>query len=235
MTRSRRPVRSCLAAVLVSAALAAGCAPGGAARTGSPQPSGLAPGTYTSNVFQPAVTFTVPSGWELVGDSLSAAGAVPVYVELRPAGSEVVGIHFFRDPAAASQDPACPETAEPAVGGTSSELATWIRDRPGLLVSEPKLAAVGGLRGVELDLGIQAGWTASCPFANGIPTAALFVGAGGQYRWVVAGNERLRLYLLDLPGGGTLVVDIDAFDGTLIDGLLSAAGPIVQSLAFAGS
>jgi hypothetical protein len=227
-------IRSSLAAILLAAAIAAACMSGGGGPTASPSPTGLAPGTYTTAAFKPAVTFSLPSGWELLGDSLSAAGAVPVYVELRPAGSEVVGIHFFRDPVAASQDPTCPETAEPSVGGTSSELATWIRGRPGLLVSEPKLAAVGGLRGVELDLGIVTGWTASCPFANGIPTAALFVGAGGQYRWVVAGSERLRLYLLDLAGGGTLVVDIDAFDGSLIDDLIGAAVPIVQSLAFAG-
>ena len=50
---------------------------------------------------------------------------------------------------------------------------------------------------------------------------------------MVAGNERLRLSLLDVPGGGTVVVDIDAFDGTLMDDLLAAATPIVQSLSFA--
>jgi hypothetical protein len=223
---------SSLAALLMAVVVAAACTPGTGGPTASPAPTGLAPGTYTTAVFQPAITFTVPAGWELVGDRLSAAGGAPVYAALRPAGSDVVGIHFFRDPAAASQEPACPETAEPSVGGTSSELATWIRGRPGLLVSEPKIAALGGLRGVELDLGIVAGWTASCPFADGIPTAALFVGAGGEYRWVVAGSERLRLYLLDLPGGGTLAVDIDAFDGSLIDDLLVAAAPIVQSLEF---
>jgi hypothetical protein len=59
------------------------------------------------------------------------------------------------------------------------------------------------------------------------------VGGDGNLRWVAAGNERLRLSLLDVPGGGTVVVDIDAFDGTLFDELLVAATPIVQSLEFA--
>ncbi len=95
------------------------------------------------------------------------------------------------------------------------------------------MVTVGGLRGVELDLALNTGWTASCPFANGVPTVPLFVGGDGNLRWVAAGNERLRLSLLDVPGGGTVVVDIDAFDGTLFDELLVAATPIVQSLEFA--
>jgi hypothetical protein len=112
-------------------------------------------------------------------------------------------------------------------------MATWIRRLPGMIASSPRIVTVGGLRGVELDLSLNTGWTASCPFANGVPTVPLFVGADGSLRWVVAGNERLRVALLDVPGGGTVVVDIDAFDGSLMDGLLLAAAPIVQSLSFA--
>ncbi len=92
---------------------------------------------------------------------------------------------------------------------------------------------VGGLRGTELDVAIASGWKASCPFANGLPTVPLFVGSDGQLRWVIAGSERLRLDLLDVPGGGTVVVDTDTFDGTLWDQLLAVATPIVQSFRFA--
>ena len=228
---AQRPVRRFVAGrfvagLFVSATVIAACGSAGV----TPAPSGppaLPPGTYTSNAFSPALTFTVPAGWEKAADTST-------YLEIRPAGSELAGIHLFRDPAAASQDLQCPQTAEPGVGGTSSELAAWIRGRPGLVVGDPKLASVGGLRGVEIDVGIIEGWTASCPFADGAPTAPLFVGVKGEYRWVVAGSERLRLDLLDMPGGGTLVVDIDAFDGTLMDDLLSVATPIVRTFAFAG-
>jgi hypothetical protein len=215
-----------LASSIAVAFLVAGCSAGSAtpAPTG-PAPSALAPGTYTSTTFQPAVTYTVPAGWDNPDDSAT-------YFRLRPLGSEVVGIYLFRDPAAASQDAACPETAQPGVGGSSTELSAWIRGLPGLVVSEPKLASIGGLRGTELDIGIKDGWTASCPFASGSPTVPLFVGATTEYRWVVVGTERLRLYLLDIPGGGTVVVDVDAFDGSLIDQLIAAATPIVQSMQF---
>lgn len=212
--------------LFAAAILAAACGSSAGASPGaSAQASALPAGTYTSRVFQPAVTYTLPAGWDNPADSAA-------YFQIRPAGSEVAGIHLFRDPKAASQDPACPETAEPGVGGLSSDLLPWIRSRPGLVVSDPKVVSIGGLRGSEIDLAIKDGWTTSCSFANGLPTVPLFVGANGEYRWVIAGNERLRLALLDVPGG-TVVVDVDAFDGSVINDLLAAADPIVKSLSFA--
>jgi hypothetical protein len=212
---------------VLAVALLAGC---GAPATGAPQGGSLPPalpaGTYTSSAFQPAVTFTLPAGWWVSSDSAD-------YLGLQPVASELTGVHFFRDPLAASQDLACPTIAEPGVGTLSADLAAWIRGLDGLVVSNPRLATVGSLRGVELDVAIAADWTASCPFADGLPTVPLFVGEGDSFRWVVAGNERLRLSLLDIPGGGTVVVDIDAFDGSLMDSLLLEAGPVVQGLSFA--
>ena len=222
----RLPVAALLGALV--AALLAGCAgaPSAATPVPTPAPSVLPAGTYTSAAFQPAVTYTVPTGWRIASDSSD-------YFALQPVDSEITGIHFFRDPLAASQDAACPTTPEPGVGKLSLELATWIRGLPGIIASSPRIVTTGGLRGVELDLALNTGWTASCPFANGVPTVPLFVGADGSLRWVVAGNERLRVALLDVPGGGPVVVDVDAFDGTLMDGLVAAAAPIVQSLSFA--
>jgi len=212
--------------LILAAVLLAGCSGSPAATLAPTLPPALAPGTYTSVAFQPAVTYTVPAGWRVDEDVAS-------HFALQPVDSEVVGIHLFRDPLAASQDPACLAIPEPGVGTLSLEIATWIRGLPGIIASSPRMATVGGLRGVELDVALNTGWTASCSYANGIPTVPLFVGEGGSLRWTIAGNERLRLSLLDVPGGGTVVVDIDAFDGTQMDGLLVAASPIVQSFSFA--
>jgi hypothetical protein len=173
------------------------------------------------------VAFTLPSGWWIASDTDD-------YLALQPVDSNQVGIYLFRDPRAASQDLACPIEPEPNVGTLSSELSTWMRALPGLIASNPRLASVGGLRGTELDLRIADGWQASCPFADGLPTVPLFVGQTLELRWVVAGSERLRLSLLDVPGGGTVVVDIDAFDGLLMEVLLDAASPIVGSITFPG-
>ena len=221
-----------LATAVLVVLVAGACSAIPPARPATPKPatappvSGLAPGTYTSRAFAPAVTYTLPAGWTNPVDG-------PTYFQLAPAGSEIAGIHLFRDPVAASQDPQCPEAAEPNVGHTSTELTTWIRARPGLTVVGPKIVMVGGMRGVELDISIADGWKASCPFANGSPTVALFVGSKNEFRWVVAGNERLRVDLIDLPGGGLLVVDVDAFDGSVFNQLVADAAPIVTSMSFA--
>lgn len=226
MARALRRAPGSRVSAVALALILAGCSGAAPSAPSEPTASALAPGTYTSRAFQPAVTYTVPDGWDAPDDSAT-------YVRLRPAGSEVVGIYLFRDPRPASQDPACPETALAGVGAGSAQLATWLRGLPGLVVSAPQLASIGGLRGTMLDVGLAPGWTESCPFANGAPTVPLFVGSKGEYRWIAVGNERLRLYLLDAPGGGTVVVDVDAFDGTLFEALLAEATPIVQSMRFA--
>jgi len=202
---------------------------GGSGAPGSPTPAPESPlpaGTYTSAVFQPAVTFTVPDGWVLASDSAD-------YLQLRPADQDLLGIHLFRGAGAASQDPSCPIEPAPGVGTTSTELVTWIRGLPGLAASSPAMVTVGGLRGASIDVGIAADWTQSCPFANGLPTVPLLVEPGTELRWVMAGGERLRLYVLDLPAGGSLIVDIDDFEGSQIDAFIGRAAPIVKSFQFA--
>lgn len=214
--------------LVLVAAVVASCAGGTAAPTATPgaiRPQALPAGTYQSQAFQPPVAFTLPDGWWIESDMVD-------YLALQPVDSDQIGIYLFRDLEAASQDLDCPLEPEPGVGTLSSELSTWIRALPGLLVSGPRLASVGGLRGTELDLQIADGWQASCPFAGGLATVPLFIGQDAGLRWVVAGSEQLRLSLLDAPGGGTVVVDIDAFDGALMDYLLNAASPIVRSMNF---
>ncbi len=187
----------------------------------------LAAGSHATAAFTPALTFTVPDGWSLVEDS-------SLYAQLAPIGSDGVGIHVFRDAAAASQDATCPTSTEPGVGSTSSELVAWLRSLPGLIVSTPALVTVGGLSGSSVDIGIAQGWSQSCPFANGIPTVALIT-FGSTGRWVMSGDERLRMYILDVPGGGTVIVDIDDFYGDAIDTFIPTAAPIIRTFVFATS
>jgi hypothetical protein len=195
--------------------------PAGASPSATPMPAG----TYTTTAFTPALTYTLPDGWVLVADT-------PTWLHLQPAGAPDLGLYLFRDAFALSQDPACPTTAEPGVGTTSTELIAWLRGLPGLTAGTPALVTVGGLRGASLDLGIVSGWTASCPFADGIPTVPLIRNDGIE-RWVLAGGERLRLYVLDVPGGGNVVVDVDDFEGSQIETLLRGASPIIKSFEFA--
>lgn len=213
-------------AALVTAVIAAGCS-GSATATPTPASKQALPaGTYSSAAFRPVATFTLPAGWLIAEDG-------PELFGLQPVTYDQLGIYLFRSPRAASQQADCPTTAVPEVGPKAKDLVDWITSLPGLQVGTPTSVAVGGLAGFQLDIAIVPGWTASCPFANGLPTVPLLVGGSSGLRWVVAGSERLRLSVLDVPTGGTVVVDIDAFDGALFDGFLPGAAPIVESLRFA--
>ena len=210
----------------LAAVLAAGCGSGAPA---TPTPGAVKPlpaGEYRSTVFRPAATFTLPEGWLVTEDSAEL-------LALQPVTSDALGIYLFRSPHAASQQADCPTTAVPDVGTTAKDLVDWIAALPGLQAGNRTSVAAAGLAGFELDVAIAAGWTASCPFADGLPTVPLLVGGASGLRWVVAGTERLRLTVLDVPAGGTVVVDIDAFDGSLFEGFVPVAEPIVKSLRFA--
>lgn len=224
----RRGAIALAAVALVSVVLAA-C--GGSAASVSPKASAevtLAPGSVRSSSFRPAVTLTVPAGWVLATDSAD-------YFQLRPADQDVVGVHLFHGVAAASQDAACPTAAQPGIGTSSVALLAWIRSLKGLTVGSPRIETVGGLRGTSVDVSIAPGWTTACPFANGIPSVPLFVGTASGLRWVIAGGERLRLYLLDLADGSTLIADIDDFEGSQFASFLGVAEPIVRSLRVAAA
>lgn len=217
--------RVALLSAALMTALVTGCASGGAATPTPAARQALPAGEYTSRGFSPAASFTLPDGWLITEDSAALFA-------LQPVSSDSVGIYLFRSPGAASQQLDCPTAALPEVGPLAKDLVDWIVGLPGLDTGDPVSVALGGMAGFEVSVAIEAGWTASCPFAEGLPTVPLFAGMGGL-RWVVAGSERLVLVVLDVPGGGTVVVDIDAFDGSLLDGFLPVATPIVKSLRFA--
>ena len=208
----------------ISVGACGGTAGGASGATASPQASAVPAGTYTSKAFKPAITLTLPDGWAIPSDQSD-------YYAVIPAGSDIVGINFFRDPKPASQDASCPLTAQEGVAATDSlSMLTWIRSLKGLSSSNPRIVTIGGLHGSEIDASIAPGWKTSCSFANGLPTVSLFVGASGTLRWTIFGSERLRLDILDAPGGGIVVVDQDSSDGSLFDQFLSTARPIMTTL-----
>lgn len=213
--------------LILAGLLLAAC--GGAASQATPAPSSagkvLPAGTYTSLAFTPTVTYTVPDGWEALTDG---AG----FFQVRPFGSEAASLNVFSNPVAAIQDAACTAAADTTVGKTSTDLVKWISGLPGLTVSTPAMVTIGGLPGQVVDIAIKDGWNQSCPFAGGLPTVPLIDGGTAGYHWVVYGDERMRLYVLDRPDGGTVGIGVDTVDGTVMEQLLSQAAPIVKSMQF---
>ncbi len=197
----------------------------GASPTGSALPT-LSPGVHTTVSFQPTTTYTVPAGWANQTD-------VADYFNLVPATDPNNGVHVFHNPQPLAQDASCPATPQPGVSATAQGLVAWIRSLKGLNVSAPAMVTVAGLPATQIDVSILTSWTQTCPFANGLPTVPLFYRPSVGLGWWLAGDEKLRLYLVDVPNQGTVIVDLDSFDGTGFGSLLTNGQPIVKSLTFA--
>jgi hypothetical protein len=97
---------------------------------------------------------------------------------------------------------------------------------------------IGGHDGLVLDLARRATWTRTCPFSNGVPYVPLFSDldpAEGGFDWGVGGDERLRVYLVDLGGGQLLWAALDAQDKATFQAMLPEASSIIESLRFEAS
>ena len=90
---------------------------------------------------------------------------------------------------------------------------------------------------MQLDIAASGTYTTTCPndnrtYPDGLPILPLFAGAGsGDLTWFIGGDERIRLYLLDMPGGGNVVIGIDAIH-TDFETLLETTQRVLNSITF---
>lgn len=192
------------------------CADGGGLCLGP-----LAAGTYTTQIFQPTITYTVPEGWTNAEDLL---GNFLLQVE---GASRYIGI--YRN---VGVPVACLEEVDLDVGLTVNELSKWYTSHPGLVTSEPQPTSVGGLEGVVIDVALDPSWTEPCGWSGGQPSVGILAGAGPSsltHVLLPSRNEE-RLYLLEL-GDGNVTVEIGP-EGTPLDQFLEDVAPIIESLRF---
>jgi hypothetical protein len=205
---------------------------------GPPQQVCLGPldeGTYTSQRFEPALTFTVPAGWNNVWDTrggfdLWAPGwsdnGADQGTDCRSGPSpcgylfDQPGLSVRRDPRPAQ---GCSGYADATIGTSALEVATWVANHPAIATEGPSSVEVAGLTGYQLDVSLADTWRESCPDG---PAAVwlfedLYLRDPNRYPEFAT----MRLILLDLPIGGSVLI---AIDGTQVD----AAMPVVRSFEF---
>ena len=193
----------------------------------------IEPGFHRSQQFIPPINYVIPTdpgvAWDKPGD-------LPGTFTLHPAGPNTDAIFFFRDVRVLT--PGCDAHFDDTVGNGAAEIAAWMVANPSLTTTAPEAVALGGLRGMQLDISASGAYTTECPgiegdtYPAGLPLVPLFGGAGsGDLVWRVGGDERMRLYLLDMPGGGNLVISIDAIAGDFVT-LLEVTQPVVDSITF---
>jgi hypothetical protein len=203
-----------------------------------PNPNGgtcaglLEPGPHRSGQFIPPIDYIIPPDPPIAWDNPEDR---PGVFTLHPAGPETDAIFFFRDVRVFTEG--CDPRFDETVGNTAGEIAAWMEANPGLIATNVQPVTHGGLRGVQLDLAASGTYTTDCPndgktYPDELPILPLFGGAGsGDLAWFIGGDERIRLYLLDMPGGGNIVIGIDAIGGDF-ETLLETTQRVLDSITF---
>jgi hypothetical protein len=178
--------------------------------------------TYTTKIFKPAITFSIPvAGWINQFDGVGDFGLI----ELDPAGD---GVLFFRDPRA----------TDASVGPGIDAIAAWLATDKNLAVTAATTVKLGGLSGVAMDVRTAAGATTDpgcrvqvCvgflrgddPLANDLYP--------WHWDWGTAGPEAQRLYLLK-TADGTMAIVVDSVDGTTFESLIATWEKIAPTVKF---
>ena len=192
----------------------------------------LEPGAHRSELFIPPIDYIIPLDSPVAWDNPEDR---PGTFTLHPAGPDTDAIFFFRDVRVLTEG--CNPVINGAVGNTAAEIADWMEGNPGLITTNVQPVTHGGLRGVVLDLAASGSYTTVCPndlgtYPEGLPILPLLFGAGsGELTWFIGGDERMRLYLLDMPGGGNLAISIDAIN-TDFETLLEVTQRVVDGITF---
>ena len=155
----------------------------------------LAPGTYTTVVFTPTLTYTVPAGWsnfeDTPGNFLLVAPGYDL-AGVNPGTSDYIGVY--------TRVAAC-EGPESGVGGSPDDIAGLLTHQRDLQTTTPRQVSVGGLDGVVLDIKLAKGSDAC--FISGLTPSSLEHG-------LIPGLT-IRLYLL--RRSGTLAIEVDDVRG----------------------
>lgn len=180
----------------------------------------LDPGTHVSAMFNPfvassawvlnygALSYTVPAGWRNIWDW--EGDYVLTKLSAAANGPE---IFLLSNPG----DRPCTIFWPSGIGHTLAALASWLEAQADVVLTKPAPITIGGLSGMTLDVNIQP-WTPSCtPYGYQAPTRV---------------TVHQRDIFLDVGGGRTLLVEVDAPDQASFDAFVAEAMPVIQSFQF---
>jgi hypothetical protein len=173
----------------------------------------LTAGTYTTQVFETPLTYSVAEGWANYEDLPGNFLLVPptTSIEDVDAGSgDYIGVAENAAPASAN----CFEVPQRGVDPTPKGMVEWYTNLDGVIATEPRKAQVSGLRGYVLDLRLADDWGGVCPYSQGVPMVPMLIGLPptGLHHVIAAGTVT-RLYLLRGHMDRTLVIELSDTPG----------------------
>ncbi|WP_269939203.1 hypothetical protein [Arthrobacter sp. HY1533] len=163
-----------------------------------------------------------PSYWFQRADAYAASNG----------DAQLPGVYVWGDVAAAAQTfPSCPEESDPAGPTEAVDLLAWMTTLRGVIAT-PISARIGGATVDGLDIRVDPATSLTCDGAG--PYALLIAGRQGApdpYLWGVSSVERAQVFLLDLGGGHTAAVFIQAPTAEF-DALLPPAQDLIATFKF---
>jgi hypothetical protein len=191
----------------------------------------LARGAYRTKSFRPALTYTVPAGWNNFCDHVGALCFVPP-------GGDYTGVDNGKSDyldvitsVATSAGRGCPKG--PGKIHTPIKFVHWLHVLPSLSVSRPASVTIGGLSGFRVDVRLHKHWTKICPGFQPPPYVETLTGRPPSPSDLSHGigprPEVQRLYLLKYRHG-TLAIELFARKGAA---KLPAYSKVVKTFKFA--
>lgn len=175
-----------------------------------------------TTLFEAPFTYTLPPGWTVKNEGSWYFSWGP------PRGWGDFWVFSGFVPARSD----CSDRPEHGVGTSSDAMTSWLSTHPALDATTPREVTLGGATGSWVDVQLADDWNQNCP---GGPAGGLRLVTGQPDsfgNWSIAGNEKIRFYVLDLPAGDTVTIVISA-GATHFDEVIDQAAPVVESFKFA--
>jgi hypothetical protein len=201
--------------------------------TPTPEPTvvGVAASGLVRPRFAPSLEVTVPAGWVVSDDRPAAFRVSPPdagFLRQGDGADYFDAVALYGSPVAGAPDGVLGPVA--GVGTTAKDLATWLSTRPQLTATTPIPATLAGRKGYRLDFRLSPAAGELCT----LPCVNLLFGPGSPeaYAFGIEGPWTVRAWLLDGPGGATIMATIEDVNGDASDAEFAAAEPILRTLAF---
>jgi hypothetical protein len=185
----------------------------------------LRPGEYRAGQFDPSFTFSVDKGWSSLDVHASDALALSSAGETRWLGFTNVQ-KVYEPPAKGDL------SGEPKVVKAPKDLVGWFQHHPYLNASKPKSVTVGGVKGEQFDLHVEApkGYYGAC----GSGCVDVYSLSGGEPVGFEDGIKT-RIIVYEDINGETVANDIGVSEASEFDEFMSAAKKVLDTVKWGGS
>ena len=154
----------------------------------------LKAGTYSSRMFHPKLTYTVPGGgWANYTDDQISFSLAPPGVSLAKAKQITDVILVLTTVQAPAMT--CTPTADTKVPQTVKGVVRWLVHQKRLITSRPRRVKIGRLSGYSLTVHVARGRGIRCGGSESVPLLFPTNDPGGEFS-LLARSDRAKVYLL---------------------------------------